>query len=140
MFGINDEKLINKLMTEVIPKIENQDAVNIIKYNLALIYLIDVGKLKQIACLTGIVIGSTCSFAISSPIWIAAGTTGVIASIINLRKTYKSYREFDRLFRALIIGLEIFHGMTSEQIIYILKNISAEELVDFLEKEGVTNE
>ena len=138
MFRVNDEKLINKLMTEVIPKIENQDTANIIKYNLALIYLIDIGKLKQIACLTGVVIGSTCFFAISSPIWTAVGATGAIASIINLRKTYKAYKEFDKLFKTLIMGLEICHGMTSEQIIYILKNISAEDLVDFLEKENLT--
>jgi hypothetical protein len=36
--------------------------------------------------------------------------------------------------------MEIFHGQTPDKVSEILKDITAEDLVDFLEKEGVTNE
>ena len=35
--------------------------------------------------------------------------------------------------------MEIFHEQTPEKISAILKNITAEDLVDFLEKKGVTS-
>ena len=47
MFGINNEKLINKLRTEVIPDIMNQNVEDIVKYNLALKYLIETTDVKN---------------------------------------------------------------------------------------------
>ena len=139
MFGINTEKLENKLMKEFIPEIMNQDAEDIIKYNLALRYLADMGELKQIGCLTGALAGSVGFFALSSPIIISLCATGAIASGVAFWKTHKQTLFYEKLFKILIIGLEIFHEKTPEDVSIILENITAEDLADFLDKEGVVN-
>ena len=139
MFGIDTEKLIDKLKSEVIPEIMNQDAEDIIKYNLALRYLADMSELKQIGCLTGALAGSVGFFALSSPIIISLCATGAIASGIAFWKTMTQAKRYEKLFKVLIIGLEIFHDQTPEDVGRILENITAQDLVDFLEKEGVVN-
>lgn len=140
MFGINNEKLINKLNNEVIPKIKEQDVEDIIKYNLTLKYLIDMSDLKQIGCLTGAILTSIGAFAFASPIVIGACATGTIASGVQWWKSFKQTKCYSEYFKVLIISLELFHERTPEEISEILKDITAEDLVDFLEKEGVTNE
>lgn len=140
MFGINNEKLINKLNNEVIPKIKEQDVEDIIKYNLTLKYLIDMSDLKQIGCLTGAILTSIGAFAFASPIVIGACATGTIASGVQWWKSFKQTKCYSEYFKVLIISLELFHEQTPEKVGEILKDITAEDLVDFLEKEGVTNE
>lgn len=140
MFGINNEKLINKLNNEVIPKIKEQDVEDIIKYNLTLKYLIDMSDLKQIGCLAGALLTSIGAFTFASPIVIGACATGIIASSVQWWKLFKQIRCYSDYFKVLIISLELFHGQTPEEVGKILKDITAEDLVDFLEKEGVTNE
>ena len=140
MFGINNEKLINKLNNEVIPKIKEQDVEDIIKYNLTLKYLIDMSDLKQIGCLAGALLTSIGAFTFASPIVIGACATGIIASGVQWWKLFKQIRCYSDYFKVLIISLELFHGQTPEEVGKILKDITAEDLVDFLEKEGVTNE
>ena len=140
MFGINNEKLINKLNNEVIPKIKEQDVEDIIKYNLTLKYLIDMSDLKQIGCLAGALLTSIGAFAFASPIVIGVCATGTIASGVQWWKLFKQIRCYSDYFKVLIISLELFHGQTPEEVGKILKDITAEDLVDFLEKEGVTNE
>lgn len=140
MFGINNEKLINKLNNEVIPKIKEQDVEDIIKYNLALKYLIDVNNLKQIGCIAGALLTSTGVFAFSSPIAIGLCATTAIASGVEWLKSFRSTKEFCDYFKVLVVGIELFHDQTPEKVSAILKDITAEDLVDFLEREGVTNE
>ena len=140
MFGINNEKLINKLRTEVIPDIMNQDVEDIVKYNLALKYLIDMSDFKQIGCLTGALLTSAGFFAFTSPVAIGLCATGAIASGVEWWKSFKKTKDYCEYFKVLIIGLELFHEQTPEKVSEILKDITAEDLVDFLEKEGVTNE
>lgn len=140
MFGINNEKLINKLRTEVIPDLMNQNVEDIVKYNLALKYLIDMSDFKQIGCLTGALLTSAGFFAFTSPIAIGACATGAIASGIEWWKSFKDNKNYSKYFKILTIGMEIFHEQTPEKVRAILKDITAEDLVDFLEKEGVTNE
>lgn len=140
MFGINNEKLIEKLRTEVIPDIMNQDVEDIVKYNLALKYLIDMSDFKQIGCLTGALLTSVGFFAFTNPVAIGACATGVIASGVEWWKSFKNTRNYSKYFKILIIGMEIFHEQTPDKVSEILKDITAEDLVDFLEKEGVVNE
>lgn len=140
MFGINNEKLINKLRTEVIPDIMNQDVEDIVKYNLALKYLIDMSDFKQIGCLTGVLLTSAGFFAFTSPVAIGLCATGAIASGVEWWKSFKKTKDYCEYFKVLIIGLELFHEQTPEKVSEILKDITAEDLVDFLEKEGVVNE
>ena len=140
MFGINNEKLINKLNNEVIPKIKEQDVEDIIKYNLTLKYLIDMSDLKQIGCLAGALLTSIGAFTFASPIVIGACATGIIASSVQWWKLFKQIRCYSDYFKVLIISLELFHGQTPEEVGKILKDITAEDLVDFLEKKGVSNE
>ncbi len=137
MFGINTKKLENKLLNEVIPEIMNQDAEDIIKYNLALKYLADMGELKQIGCLTGALAGSVGFFALSSPIVVSLCATGAIASGVAFWKAMMKTRDYNKLFKVLIIGLQIFHEQTPEDVSKILDNITAEDLVDFLDEKGV---
>ena len=140
MFGINNEKLINKLNNEIIPDIMNQDVEDIVKYNLALKYLIDMSDFKQIGCLTGALLTSVGFFAFTNPIVIGVCATGAIASGIEWWKSFKDTKNYSKYFKILIIGMEIFHEQTPDKIGTILKDITAEDLVSFLEKEGVTNE
>lgn len=140
MFGINNEKLIEKLRTEVIPDIMNQDVEDIVKYNLALKYLIDMSDFKQIGCLTGALLISVGFFAFTNPVAIGACATGVIASGVEWWKSLKKTKDYCEYFKMLIIGLELFHDQTPDKVSAILKDITAEDLVDFLEKEGVVNE
>lgn len=140
MFGINNKKLMNKLNNEVIPKIKEQDVEDIIKYNLALKYLIDMNNFKQIGCITGALLTSTGFFAFSNPIAIGLCATTAIASGVEWLKSFRLTKDFCNYFEVLIIGIELFHDQTPEKVSAILKNITAEDLVDFLEKEGVTNE
>jgi hypothetical protein len=140
MFGINNEKLIEKLRTEVIPDIMNQDVEDIVKYNLALKYLIDMSDFRQIGCLTGALLTSVGFFTFTNPIVIGACATGAIASGVEWYKSFKDTKNYSKYFKALIIGMELFHDQTPDKIGAILKDITAEDLVDFLEKEGVTNE
>ena len=140
MFGINNEKLINKLNNEIIPDIMNQDVEDIVKYNLALKYLIDMSDFKQIGCITGALLTSVGFFAFTNPIAIGACATGAIASGIEWWKSFKNTKNYSKYFKILIIGMEIFHEQTPDKIGAILKDITAEDLVSFLEKEGVTNE
>ena len=140
MFEINNEKLINKLRAEIIPDLMNQNVEDIIKYNLALKYLISMNDFKQIGCLTGALLTSVGFFAFTNPIVIGACATGAIVSGVEWYKSFKDTKNYSKYFRVLIIGMEIFHGQTPDKVDAILKNITAEDLVDFLEKEGVTNE
>lgn len=140
MFGINNEKLINKLRTEVIPDIMNQNVEDIVKYNLALKYLIDISDFKQIGCLTGALLTSAGFFAFTNPIVIGLCVTGAIASGVEWWKSFKKTKDYCEYFKVLIIGLELFHEQTPEKVGEILKDITAEDLVDFLEKKGVVNE
>ena len=140
MFGINNEKLINKLNNEIIPDIMNQDVEDIVKYNLALKYLIDMSDFKQIGCITGALLTSVGFFAFTNPIVIGVCATGAIASGIEWWKSFKDTKNYSKYFKILIIGMEIFHEQTPDKVSSILKDITAEDLVDFLEKEGVTNE
>ena len=131
MFGINNE---------IIPDIMNQDVEDIVKYNLALKYLIDMSDFKQIGCITGALLTSVGFFAFTNPIAIGACATGAIASGIEWWKSFKNTKNYSKYFKILIIGMEIFHEQTPDKIGAILKDITAEDLVSFLEKEGVTNE
>ena len=140
MFGINNEKLINKLNNEIIPDIMNQDVEDIVKYNLALKYLIDMSDFKQIGCITGALLTSVGFFAFTNPIVIGACATGAIVSGIEWWKSFKDTKNYSKYFKILIIGMEIFHEQTPDKVSSILKDITAEDLVAFLEKEGVTNE
>lgn len=140
MFGINNEKLINKLRAEVIPDLMNQNVEDIVKYNLALKYLIDMSDFKQIGCLTGALLTSAGFFAFTNPIVIGACATGAIASGVEWWKSFKDTKNYSKYFKILTIGMEIFHEQTPDKISAILKDISAEDLANFLEKEGVTNE
>ena len=140
MFGINNEKLINKLNNEVIPDIMNQDVEDIVKYNLALKYLIDMSDFKQIGCITGALLTSVGFFAFASPIAVGLCATGAIASGIEWWKSFQQTKDYCEYFKILVVGLELFHDQTPEKVSAILKNITVEDLVDFLEKEGVTNE
>ena len=139
MFGINNEKLIEKLRTEVIPDIMNQNVEDIIKYNLALKYLIDMSDFKQIGCLTGALFASIGTFAFANPIAVGLCATGIVASGVEWWKSFKQTKDYSNYFKILIIGMEIFHGQTPEEVSAILKNITAEDLVDFLERKGVAS-
>ena len=140
MFGIDNQKLINKLMNEVIPDIINQEVEDIVKYNLALKYLIEVNDFKQIGYLTCALLASAGFFAFTSPVAIGLCATGAIASGVEWWKSFKQTKNYSKYFEMLILGMEIFHEQTPEKISAILKNITAEDLVDFLERKGVTNE
>ena len=139
MFGIDDKKLVKKLRNEIIPEIKDQDAEDIVKYNLALKYLMDMGNLKQIGCLTGALVTSVGFFAFASPVAVGLCATGAIASGVEWWKSVKQTKDYSDYFKILIIGLEIFHEQTPEKVSAILKNITAEDLVDFLERKGVTS-
>ena len=139
MFGIDNEKLVKKLRTEIIPGMKNQDAEDIVKYNLALKYLMDMGNLKQIGCLTGALLTSAGFFVFASPVAVGLCATGAIASGVEWWKSFKQTKDYCEYFKILIVGLELFHDQTPEKVSDILKNITAEELVDFLERQGGTS-
>lgn len=140
MFGINNEKLINKLNNEVIPEITNKNVEDIVKYNLALKYLIDTNDFKQIGCLVSTTLTCVGAFGFASPVLIGLCSTAAIASGVSWWKSFKATKEYCKYFNVLLIGLELFHKQTPEEVGVILKDITAEDLVNFLEKEGVTNE
>ena len=137
MFGLNSEKVFNKIKFEVLPEIANQDVEDIVKYNLALNYMSKMNSYNQMGLLTGATIGTACFFAFTSPILVAAGATGAIASLIHVRKAFKDEAMCDKLFKLLILGLEIVHEATPKDVQQILDNITAEDLVEFLERKGL---
>lgn len=139
MFGIDANKLFDKIKGEVLPEMPTQDVDELVKYGLALNYLIKMNTYKEIACLTGATVGSFCFFAISSPLWAAAGATGAIAGIIHYAKSAKESAMSDKFFKLLTLGLDMIHNATPEEVQKILNNITAEDLVDFLERKGVTS-
>ncbi len=138
MFNIDNKKFLNKIKFEVLPGIVEQDVEDIVKYNLALNYIMKVNLYKQIGLLTGATVGSICFFALSSPVLIAAGATGAIASLVNVRKVFKEDAMCEKLFKLLILGLEIIHEASPSDVQEILKDITAEDLIDFLERKGLT--
>lgn len=137
MFGIDANKLFNKIKSEVLPEMSTQDIDDLVKYNLALNYLIKMNSYKEIACLAGATIGSICFFSISSPLWAAAGATGAVAGIIQYTKSVKELSMCNKFFKLLIMGLDLIHNAAPEEVQRILNDTSAEDLVEFLERKGV---
>ena len=139
MFEINNDKLIDKLMNDIIPEIEHIEVEDIVKYNLALKYLMELSSLKEFACFCGATAGTVVAILCSSPYIIAAGITGVIASGIGIKKSNTAIKKYKNLFMVLSIALDMFHNQTTDSVKTILNSISAEDLVNFLEKENLTS-
>ena len=49
-------------------------------------------------------------------------------------------KEYRKLFGLILVGMKVVHLLSDEEMVRLLDNVSADDLVDFLEKEGVTNE
>ena len=140
MFGINNEKLVERISTVVIPSMSSQEPESLVKYNLALKYLIDMSGLKKIICASGVMVGTLTAICCSSTYITAAGLTGIIAGGIGFRKTDIKIKEYRKLFGLILVGMKVVHLLSDEEMVRLLDNVSADDLVDFLEKEGVTNE
>ena len=134
MFGIDHEKLLNKLMEEVFPNIKDYSKDEIVKYNLAVKYILDMSDFKIALCTAGAIVGAFCFFVISSPIGAAFSATAAIASVINGFKTDKKSIDFYRINNALVIALSEVLKATPEEVQEILNNTKAEDFIDFLEK------
>lgn len=138
MFGIDNEKLIAKLNEVVLPKMSFQTPEDLVKYNLALKYLIDMSDFKKIGCLLGMTAGSVTFIYASGAIVPAAGATFALASTIGLVKTHAKQKQYKKLFGALLIGLKLVHLLEENEVQEILNKITADDLVDFLERECLT--
>lgn len=140
MFGINNDKLVERINTVVIPGMISQEPEDLVKYNLALKYLIDTSNLKKIICASGIMAGALTAICCSSTYIIAAGVTGIIAGGVGFRKADVKIKEYRKLFRLILIGMKIVHFLPDEEMVKLVDNVSADDLIDFLVKEGVANE
>lgn len=140
MFGINNDKLVERINTVVLPGMLFQEPENLVKYNLALRYIISMSNYKKIACIFGAVTSALIAAYGGSVYITAAGLTGLMASCIETKKAKDKAEECEKLFKLISIGLKIVHFLSDEDIKSLLNKISADDLVDFLEKEGVTNE
>ncbi len=138
MFGVDNDKFIDKIKNEVLPDILQQDVEDIVKYNLVLAYLMKVNSYKEIALLSGATIGAACFFAVASPILAAVSATGAIASLIHVRRVFKDDALHAKLFHLLSIAIEMVYQATPAEIQDILDNTSAEDIVNFLERKGLT--
>jgi hypothetical protein len=138
MFGIDNEKLITKLNEVVLPKMVAQDPEDVVKYNLALKYLIEMSDFKKIGCMLGMFVGSTTFLCTSGVIIPSAGATFAIASTVVLVKTHTVQKQYKKLFGALLIGLRSVHLLEQNEVQEILNKITADDLVDFLERECLT--
>ena len=138
MFGIDNKKLITKLNEVVLPKMSFQTPEDVVKYNLALKYLIDMSEFKKVGCMLGMLVGSTAFFYASGVIISSAGATFAIASTVGLAKTHTAQKQYKRLFGALSMGLKLVHLLNQDEVQEILNRITADDLVDFLERECLT--
>ena len=139
MFGINNDKLVEKINDVVLPKMLLQEPEDLIKYNLALQYLSNMSDFKILGCSLGAIAGVTAFACIESIPLAALGATASIACIIKSFKLNRQKKEFDKLFALIITGLKIVHFISDEDMAKILNNISAEDLISFLEKEDLTS-
>lgn len=135
MFGVDLNKLEAKLLNEVFLNLEEQDVEDIVKYNLAVKYVLDISELKQIACLAGTLVGASCFFAVSSPIIASACATCAIAGLIGTAKTRKNTKKFNKFYKALVVSLSLVYNASPQEVHEMLSRISADDLVDFLEKQ-----
>ena len=64
--------------------------------------------------------------------------TGIIAGGIGFRKADAKIKEYRKLFRLILVGMKVVHLLSDEEMVRLLDNISADDLVDFLVKENLT--
>ena len=138
MFGINNDKLVERINTVVLPGMLSQEPESLVKYNLALKYLIDMSSFKKIICASGVIAGALTAICCSSTYITAAGLTGIIAGGIGFRKADAKIKEYRKLFRLILVGMKVVHLLSDEEMVRLLDNISADDLVDFLVKENLT--
>lgn len=139
MFGINNDKLVERINTVVLPGMLFQEPEDLVKYNLALKYLIDMNNVKRSAYACGAIAGILIAAYAGSTYLIAAGLTGTVAGGIGFKKANTKMKECRKLFKLILIGMKMVHLLSDEEMMKLLDNVSADDLVDFLEKEGVTN-
>ena len=137
MFGINNEKLMDKLMEEVLPKIKEQNTTDLVKYNLALRYLSEVTDIKKLVCALGTTIGVTGFFVLQTPMMAALFATGAVAGTVEFVKNNKLGRQFDLVFKALSLALEHLHEETPESVKAILDDITVDDLIEFLDNKDL---
>lgn len=137
MFRINANKLEDKLLNEVFTDLGKLETEDIVKYCLAIKYITSKAEFKEVVCLAGTVIGASCFFAFSAPIPVALCATGAIAGLIKARENYKEFKRFDKLHKALAMALGVFFDADDKVVKQILDRLTAEDLVNFLEKEGI---
>ena len=138
MFGIDNDKLIEKVNIVVLPKMLFQEPEDLIKYNLALRYIINMSNYKKIACIFGAVASALVAAYGGSVYITAAGLTGLMAGCIETKKAKDKAEECEKLFKLILIGLKVVHFLSDEDIESLLNKVSADDLINFLEKEELT--
>lgn len=133
---INNVAVIEELENKVIPNINDYNISEIAKYALTLKLFIDMGDFKKLGSYVGMTVGTTAFIACTSTIPVAAGATVAIASFIKLIKTNKESLAYKLIFVDLLDRLKATHNPTPEDLSNILKDISAEDVVSFLDFKG----
>ena len=133
MFNINKEKVMDRLLEDVFPNIQNVSLEDLVKYCLAVKQLSTNSGLKELVCISGITAGVLGFVSLSSPIAVAACATGAIAALINGIKSRRSTRLYEKTILALSIAMHEFHGAEEQDIKNVLDNMSVEDFAAFLE-------
>lgn len=140
MFKLNSDKLIKKVKYEVLPEMLVQDAEDIVKYNLLLTYVIKANSFKQLACLTGVTVGTACFFYLTSPILVGAGATMSIAGLIQYVKLHREDVLCQKLFHLLLIGLDTVLEVPSVEVQRLLDQTTVEDLLNFVKNKDICKE
>lgn len=138
MFGINESKLMEKVNEVILPKMLLQEPEDLVKYNLALKYLMDMSDFKMLGCTLATVLGTTAFFCLESTVPVALGATAAIAAAIKTVKLNSKKKEYRKAFALIITGLKIIHLLTDEDLDGILDKITSDDFISFLEKQELT--
>ena len=93
---------------------------DLVKYNLALKYLIDMNNVKRSAYACGAIAGTLIAACAGSTYLIAAGLTGTVAGGIGFKKANTKMKECRKLFKLILIGMKIVHLLTDEDMNYLV--------------------
>ena len=137
MFYVDKEKVMDRLLEEVFPNIQNLELEDLVKYCLAAKHLSTVSGTKKMMCITGFALGASGFFFLTSPIVVAACATGAIASIVKGIKSHKDTVLFEKIILALSIAMREYHAAGEKDVQAVLDNISAEEFKEFLENNNL---
>ena len=133
---VNNFAVMEELENNVIPNMDNHNINEVAKYALTLKFFIDMGDIKKLGTYVGMTVGATVFLACTSAVPVAAGATLTIASIAKFVKELRESYVYKKTFVDLLDELKAVHNPTPEDLSNVLKEISAEDLVSFLELKG----